>query len=77
MKIRLSVLLVVVLIMGMFTGCKSSDKIKIAVVGPLTGDFAEYGTGFKNAVQLKVDEWNKKGGVLGKQVEVVVFDDKK
>ncbi len=76
MKIRLSVLLVVVLIMGMFTGCKSSDKIKIAVVGPLTGDFAEYGTGFKNAVQLKVDEWNKKGGVLGKQVEVVVFDDK-
>ncbi|WP_273321921.1 ABC transporter substrate-binding protein [Vallitalea guaymasensis] len=76
MKLKVSVLLVIILIMGLFTGCKGSDKVKIAVVGPLTGDFAEYGTGFKNAVQLQVDEWNKKGGVLGKEVELVVYDDK-
>lgn len=76
MKKIISLLLAVILIVASFAGCKSSDKIKIAVVGPLTGDFAEYGTGFKNAVELMVGEWNKNGGVLGKQIEVVVFDDK-
>jgi len=52
------------------------NEIKIAVAGPMTGSFAEYGNGFKNAVQLMVDEWNAKGGVLGKKIKVVVYDDK-
>lgn len=50
--------------------------IKIAVAAPMTGDNAEYGKGFKNAVDLKVKEWNDAGGVLGKKIEVVAFDDK-
>lgn len=78
MKKTVALLLVVMLITSMLAGCQSqaSDKIKIAVVGPLTGDFAEYGTGFKNAVELQVEEWNKNGGVLGQEIELVVFDDK-
>lgn len=52
------------------------SNIKIAVVGPLTGDFAEYGTGFKNAVTLKAKQINEKGGVLGRQIEIVAYDDK-
>ncbi|HWR10486.1 MAG TPA: ABC transporter substrate-binding protein [Rectinemataceae bacterium] len=52
------------------------NEIKIAVAAPMTGDFAEYGTGFKNAVQLMADEWNDKGGILGKKIKVVVYDDK-
>lgn len=52
------------------------DPIKIAIAAPQTGDFAEYGTGFKNAVQLKAEEINAAGGVLGREIEVVVFDDK-
>lgn len=54
----------------------SGDTIKIAVAAPMTGDNAEYGKGFLNAAQLKADEWNADGGVLGKQVEIVAFDDK-
>lgn len=76
MKRIVSLLIAVILIASTFVGCQDSDKIKIAVAGPLTGDFAEYGTGFKNAVELMVEQWNKNGGVLGKKVEVVVFDDK-
>jgi len=57
-------------------GAGEGKEIKIAVAAPMTGDFAEYGTGFKNAVQLMVDEWNAKGGVIGKQIKVVVYDDK-
>ncbi len=54
----------------------AGGKIKIAVAGPMTGDNAEYGKGFLNAAQLKADEWNAAGGVTGKQVEIVAYDDK-
>jgi branched-chain amino acid transport system substrate-binding protein len=50
--------------------------LKIAVVGPLTGDYAEYGTGFKNAVELHAKLINDAGGVLGQPIEIVAFDDK-
>ncbi|WP_320128798.1 ABC transporter substrate-binding protein [uncultured Sphaerochaeta sp.] len=59
-------------------GSKEELKpIKIAVVGPLTGDFAEYGTGFRNAVELHAKQINAAGGVLGgRQLEIVDYDDK-
>lgn len=52
------------------------DVVKIAVAGPMTGDNAEYGIGFTDAAKMMADEWNAKGGVLGKQIEIVPFDDK-
>ena len=52
------------------------DKIQIAVAAPMTGDNSEYGIGFYNAALLKAKEWNANGGVLGKQIEIVQYDDK-
>lgn len=78
-KKLISSMLVCSLVAFSVVGCsesRESDVVKIAVAGPLTGDFAEYGTGFKNAVELAVNEWNNNGGVLGKKIEVVSFDDK-
>jgi len=49
--------------------------VRIAVAAPMTGDNAEYGQGFRNAVQMQAAIWNEAGGILGRQVEVVVFDD--
>ncbi|MDD4075293.1 MAG: ABC transporter substrate-binding protein [Eubacteriales bacterium] len=54
----------------------ASDTIKLAVVGPMTGQDAEYGLGFRQSAQIMADKWNANGGCLGKQVELVVFDDK-
>ena len=54
----------------------SGDKVQIAVCGPMTGDNSEYGIGFYNAAVLKAKEWNDNGGVLGKQIEIVQYDDK-
>lgn len=54
----------------------SAEKVKIAVAGPMTGDNAEYGIGFTNAADMMAGEWNAKGGVLEKQIEIVPFDDK-
>lgn len=54
----------------------SGDAVKIAVAGPMTGDNAEYGIGFTNAAEMVAEEWNAKGGVLGRQIEIVPYDDK-
>jgi branched-chain amino acid transport system substrate-binding protein len=54
----------------------SGSTVKIAVAVPLTGDNAEYGKSFLTAAEIMVEKWNKAGGVLGKQIEIVQFDDK-
>ena len=57
-------------------GCsKPSDTIRIAVAGPMTGDQSKQGNDLKNGVELAVAEWNEKGGVLGKKLELLVGDD--
>ncbi len=53
----------------------NSSTIKIGFVGPLTGDLANMGTNAQAAVSIAVDEINKAGGVLGKNLEVVYEDD--
>lgn len=61
---------------AVFLGCqKKEEVIKIGVAGPMTGDQAKMGTDFKNGVTLAVDEWNAKGGLLGKKVMIIVADD--
>lgn len=80
MKKRIVLLAILALLATGFTFAngnnEESGNIKIAVAGPLTGDFAEYGTGFKNAAILHAEQINAKGGVLGKQIEIVSYDDK-
>lgn len=57
-------------------GCqKKEDVIKIGIAGPMTGDQAKMGMDFKNGASLAVEEWNDKGGVLGKKIEVIISDD--
>lgn len=57
-------------------GCqKKSETIKIGVAGPMTGDQSKMGTDFKNGVSLAVEEWNARGGVLGKKIEIIIGDD--
>ena len=81
MKKRIVLVTMLVLLVGFVAFAAGSTEtqkpVKIAVVGPLTGDFAEYGTGFKNAVMLHAKQINAAGGVLdGRQIEIVSYDDK-
>ncbi|MCK6451052.1 MAG: branched-chain amino acid ABC transporter substrate-binding protein [Alphaproteobacteria bacterium] len=54
---------------------RAQQTIKIAVGAPLTGPLAKQGQEVANAAQIAVDEWNAKGGVLGKKIELVRADD--
>jgi len=56
-------------------GQGESDTIKIGVAGAHTGDLAPYGLPTVKAVELAVERWNNNGGVLGKQIEILVEDE--
>ena len=54
---------------------QAQEVIKIAAGAPLTGPLAKQGQEVASAVKLAVEEWNAKGGVLGKKIEVMEADD--
>jgi len=53
----------------------AAETVKIGVQAPITGKYANEGQGIANFVKLIVEEKNKAGGLLGKQIEVVTCDD--
>lgn len=52
----------------------SADTIKLGSILDTSGNFDAYGKPMDKALRLAVDEINKAGGLLGKQVEVVSYD---
>ena len=53
----------------------AADPIKIGVAGPFTGGSSSMGVSMRDGVRLAVEEINKAGGVLGRQIQVVERDD--
>lgn len=53
---------------------KSPDKIKIGHLVALTGPSAVFGQSEETGLQIAVEEINKKGGLLGRQIEIVALD---
>nr|WP_294528021.1 ABC transporter substrate-binding protein [uncultured Blautia sp.] len=47
------------------------ETFKIGVIGPMTGDYAQYGTGVYNAAKIAADEINENGGFNGYKVEIL------
>ena len=54
------------------TAFAADDPIVIGVISPNTGTLAAYGTGIVTGVQLAAEEINAAGGILGRQVELVI-----
>ena len=52
----------------------AADTIKVGVLHSLSGTMAISETTLKDTMLMLVEEQNKKGGVLGKQLEAVVVD---
>lgn len=74
-KILLGFVMACVAITCCACGGSNSDTVKVGFVGNLSGDYKFYGEQVKMGADLAVKEINAKGGVLGKNVELVVKDD--
>ena len=57
------------------TGGALPEEIIIGGLAPLTGNVAQYGIASNNGSKLAVDEINKAGGILGKQVKYISYDE--
>ncbi|MGI9419373.1 MAG: ABC transporter substrate-binding protein [Geminicoccaceae bacterium] len=53
----------------------AADTVKIGFNVPLTGFAAADGNSARNGVELAIEQANADGGINGKQIELVVYDD--
>ena len=58
-----------------FSGTASAQDISIGVAGPMTGQYASFGTQLRNGAEAAVADINAAGGVLGKKLKLEVGDD--
>lgn len=79
MKKILAIVLALVMCFALLAGCgggSEGDTIKIAFIGNTTGDYAQYGVPVRNGAMLYIDQINAAGGINGKKIEVLEYDDK-
>jgi branched-chain amino acid transport system substrate-binding protein len=53
----------------------AADTVKIGMTSALTGPYSEFGEGNRRAVELAVEQWNAKGGINGKKIEIAMLLD--
>lgn len=85
MKKRILAALMAVMMLGAFSGCSNdggsadagdSDTIRIGGLAPLTGDASSYGVAVNNGIQMAIEDINADGGIGGKQIEYIYYDEK-
>ena len=54
----------------------AQDPIRVGLISPLTGAWTVYGKAHSAGFEMAVDEINANGGVLGRQIEIVIGDSK-
>ncbi len=74
-KRSFAILAVLVVLATMVAACRPAPKaLKVAILAPLSGDVATFGVSTRDGALLAIEEWNAKGGLLGRQIEAVVED---
>lgn len=53
----------------------AQETVRIGMTSALTGPYNEFGEGNRRAVELAVEQWNAKGGINGKPIEIAYMLD--
>jgi len=72
---KLSKLFAAMVLAGSASYSFAADTIKVGIAGPKTGPVAEYGAMQFRGALMAIDQINAKGGVDGKKLEAVQYDD--
>jgi len=74
------ILIASLLIAGLLNACQTQngggDKVRVGVFMSTTGTTANFGISSVNGIKMAADEINAAGGINGKQVELLVQDDR-
>ncbi len=69
-----SLLILAALVLSACGGAAGGGTIKVAILAPLSGPVPTFGVMTRDGALLAIEEWNAKGGVLGKKIVPVVED---
>ena len=69
-----SLLILAALVLSACGGAAGGGTIKVAILAPLSGPVPTFGVSTRDGALLAIDEWNAKGGVLGKKITPIVED---
>ena len=58
-----------------YSAVQAQEPIRIGHTASYTGMAAVHARSIVNGIQLAIDEWNEKGGILGRKLELLVRDD--
>lgn len=72
---QLAVLSFLALTLVLVSCTAKEDTIRVGVFNSLTGGTATFGISSTQGIQMAADEWNARGGLLGKKIELIVEDD--
>lgn len=74
------ILIAFIVIASLLSACQQpgggGDKVRVGVFMSLTGTTANFGISSVNGIKMAADEVNKAGGINGKQIELLVQDDR-
>lgn len=56
-------------------GAASAADLNVAVVGPITGQYATFGEQMRRGAEMAVQDINAKGGVIGRKLNLAIGDD--
>jgi len=73
-RFAFALLLSLVIVVAPLT-VRAADAYRIGAVFPLSGSLAWLGEYYQKAAQLQVDLINAQGGVDGRPLELVIYDD--
>jgi branched-chain amino acid transport system substrate-binding protein len=74
--LMLTTVLTISVPMDVSAAAENNDPIRIAFLGPLSGNSSQYGKAMKAAIELKFKEYNEAGGYRGLKLVLEPFDDK-
>ncbi|MGA2079150.1 MAG: ABC transporter substrate-binding protein [Holophaga sp.] len=75
MTLRASVLpLALMTVLASLSCNRSGRTFRLGGVGPATGEAASFGLSYRKGMAMAVEEWNLRGGVLGRKI-ILYFED--
>ncbi len=72
---KLTTATIVTALAGLFAASGAMADIKIAVAGPMTGQYASFGEQMKRGAEMAVADINAAGGVMGQKLQLSIEDD--
>ncbi len=65
----------ILFLLMILSGCTEEQPVKLGFIGGLTGRTADLGMAGRDGATLAVEQINRKGGVNGQRVELLIADD--